>query len=194
MHLRAEHGTLPEKKKALSISLGLYEQRKPHEAISLSCPLCLCIPGKSRRNFIKHAGKHMENIALAALPRENGSDSEPDSDLELSVDKQIFHDGDFAAPNGGVIGRSLSQANRTIKKSGSVSSTSSLSSIDEQILEDGDFVVPSSGLITEIGGRERLGMNLGDQLQTSVRPMQSHRQRQHKPRVYQLPKLGTRPR
>jgi len=105
-HLRAEHGTLLEKKKALGISLGLYEQRKPHEATSLSCPLCTCIPGKSRRNFITHVGKHMENIALAALPREKGFDSEPDSDLELSVDEQIL-DSNFAALNGGVAGRSL---------------------------------------------------------------------------------------
>jgi hypothetical protein len=48
----------------------------------------------------------MENIALAALPRENGSDFEPDSDLELSVE-QILDDGDFAAPNEGVAGQSL---------------------------------------------------------------------------------------
>jgi len=48
----------------------------------------------------------MENIALAALPREKGFDSEPDSDLELSVDEQIL-DSNFAALNGGVAGRSL---------------------------------------------------------------------------------------
>ncbi|KAH8747795.1 hypothetical protein BGZ57DRAFT_835767, partial [Hyaloscypha finlandica] len=79
-HLQAAHGILLEKK-ALATSLGLYEQRKPHEAASLSCPLCLCVPGKSRRNFVTHVGKHMESVALAVLPRENGSDSESDSDI-----------------------------------------------------------------------------------------------------------------
>jgi hypothetical protein len=84
-HLRAKHKKLLEMKKALGISLGLREQRQPQEATSLSCPLCLCIPGKSRRNFVTHVGKHMESIALAALPRENGSDSESDSDHESAT-------------------------------------------------------------------------------------------------------------
>jgi hypothetical protein len=44
-----------------------------------SCPLCLEVPGESRRNFATHVGEHMEAIALAALPREEdftGSDLE----------------------------------------------------------------------------------------------------------------------
>jgi hypothetical protein len=85
-HLRAGHETLSEKGgNARGILFGFYEQRKPHEAKSLSCPLCLCIPGKSRRNFAKHVGKHLESIALAALPRENGSGSESDSEHESAT-------------------------------------------------------------------------------------------------------------
>jgi hypothetical protein len=103
----------------------------------------------------------MENIALAALPREKGFDSEPDSDLELSVDEQILDDGNFAALNGGVAGRSLLQASGTTKESASVSSTSSLSSIDLQILGDRESSVPPPHLIAKIGGLERLGLNLG---------------------------------
>ena len=40
---------------------------------SMVCPLCLKIPGKSRRDFATHVGKHMEDIALAALPRDGYS-------------------------------------------------------------------------------------------------------------------------
>jgi hypothetical protein len=73
-----------------------------------------------------------------------------------------------ASANGGVTGRSPLQANGSAKKStprkhrsGSVTSTSSLSSVDEQILDDGDFAVPPPSLIAKIGGLERLGLNLG---------------------------------
>lgn len=40
------------------------------------CPLCQVIPGKSRREFVKHVGRHMEEIALIALPRDNDGESE----------------------------------------------------------------------------------------------------------------------
>jgi hypothetical protein len=89
-HLQAAHGIGLEKK-ALATSQGFYEQRKPHEAASLVCPLCLCVPGKSRRNFVTHVGKHMESVALAALPRENGSDSESDSDIGSTITTSDVH-------------------------------------------------------------------------------------------------------
>jgi hypothetical protein len=62
------------------------EQRTPHAVDSEECPLCLCIPGKSRRNFVTHLGRHMEGIALAALPRESTSDSGADSDILTEPD------------------------------------------------------------------------------------------------------------
>ena len=40
------------------------------------CPLCQVVLGKPRREFVKHVGRHMEEIALMALPRENDEDSE----------------------------------------------------------------------------------------------------------------------
>lgn len=43
------------------------------------CPLCLEVPGKSKRHFITHVGKHMESIALASLPRDCAPDSETSS-------------------------------------------------------------------------------------------------------------------
>ncbi|KAL3418590.1 hypothetical protein PVAG01_10306 [Phlyctema vagabunda] len=42
------------------------------------CPLCLS-PGRSRRQFVTHVGKHMEGIALSALPR---SEETAESDEE----------------------------------------------------------------------------------------------------------------
>ena len=43
------------------------------------CPLCLNVPGVSRRNFVKHVARHLESIALAVLPREAEDDSDAHS-------------------------------------------------------------------------------------------------------------------
>ena len=39
------------------------------------CPLCRVIVGKPRRLFVKHVGRHMEEIALMALPRDADDES-----------------------------------------------------------------------------------------------------------------------
>lgn len=62
------------------------EVREPQHIELQNCPLCLEVPGKSRRNFVTHVGKHMESIALAALPRdEESTDSESDTSSFVSV-------------------------------------------------------------------------------------------------------------
>ena len=43
------------------------------------CPLCRIVLGKPRRAFVKHVGRHMEEIALTALPRHDEEDSEEGS-------------------------------------------------------------------------------------------------------------------
>lgn len=43
------------------------------------CPLCRSVLGKPRREFVKHVGRHMEQIALMALPREATDDSDAES-------------------------------------------------------------------------------------------------------------------
>lgn len=43
------------------------------------CPLCRVVLGKPRRAFIKHIGRHMEEIALMALPRNTEEDSDESS-------------------------------------------------------------------------------------------------------------------
>ena len=45
------------------------------------CPLCRIVVGKPRRGFVKHVGRHMEEIALMVLPRdvEDSTEEEPSS-------------------------------------------------------------------------------------------------------------------
>lgn len=43
------------------------------------CPLCRTVVGKPRRAFVKHVARHMEEIALMALPRNIEDDSEEGS-------------------------------------------------------------------------------------------------------------------
>ena len=43
------------------------------------CPLCRTVVGKPRRAFVKHVARHMEEIALMALPRNVEEDSEEGS-------------------------------------------------------------------------------------------------------------------
>jgi len=120
-HLNTAHGRGLEKK-APGFPLGLYKQRKPHEAASLSCPLCLCVPGTSRRNFVTHVSKHIESIALAALPRDNGSDSESGSDARSVTTASSDHASDdghspVGSPAPGTMGRSSTQQDTTLQPS-----------------------------------------------------------------------------
>ena len=41
---------------------------KENRAETEQCPLCLTVPGHSKRNFIQHVGRHLEQIALMAMP------------------------------------------------------------------------------------------------------------------------------
>ncbi|KAL6720942.1 hypothetical protein ACLMJK_000042 [Lecanora helva] len=56
-------------------------ERRPERE---KCPLCLFVPGKSRREFVKHVGRHMEEIALAALPRDVSEDTEEAHSSQLT--------------------------------------------------------------------------------------------------------------
>ncbi|KAH7351162.1 hypothetical protein BKA65DRAFT_593972 [Rhexocercosporidium sp. MPI-PUGE-AT-0058] len=71
-HLVQAH-TFPLSDGQYVLDARLVEVHEPIPIESLSCPLCLEIPGKSQRHFATHVGKHMEIIALAALPRDKES-------------------------------------------------------------------------------------------------------------------------
>ncbi|MCJ1393645.1 hypothetical protein MMC18_006520 [Xylographa bjoerkii] len=81
-HLRKSHGeavTLAQ----LPLIIAAAETKTPLAMEDQECPLCKAIPGKSRRNFVKHVGRHMESVALAVLPRDAAEDSDQSSDCSI---------------------------------------------------------------------------------------------------------------
>ena len=66
------------------------------------CPLCQAVFAKSRRDFVKHVGRHMEEIALIALPR--GDDEESDTDSSDTAARSIrsFIPQDKVSPSEGL--------------------------------------------------------------------------------------------
>ena len=77
-HLLTIHQRLYSQPKLQILKQTAYKpQSRPVE--SEECPLCRVVLGKSRRAFVKHVGRHMEEIALVALPRENLEDSNEES-------------------------------------------------------------------------------------------------------------------
>ena len=54
-------------------------KKRAKAAATEECPLCQVTLERSRREFVKHVGKHMEEIALAALPREVDDESDAHS-------------------------------------------------------------------------------------------------------------------
>ena len=55
-------------------------QMHPRPAETEECPLCRVVLGKPRRTFVKHVARHMEEVALMALPRSIEEDSDGSSD------------------------------------------------------------------------------------------------------------------
>ena len=50
-----------------------------------TCPVCLTVPGKSKRLFIKHVCHHMEQIALMALPIDGDESEGDESNMTESI-------------------------------------------------------------------------------------------------------------
>jgi hypothetical protein len=79
-HMKQTHETIlsrEEHQKAISMA----EISKPMPIESQTCPLCLKVGMKTRKEFVTHVAKHMESISLAALPRDADSDSGSDFQL-----------------------------------------------------------------------------------------------------------------
>ena len=66
-------------------------QMHPRPAETEECPLCRVVLGKPRRTFVKQVARHMEEIALMALPRsiEEDSDGSSDSTDQISLVSEI---------------------------------------------------------------------------------------------------------
>ena len=63
----------------LHIARNAALQTHPRPIETEECPLCRIVVGKQRRAFVKHIGRHMEEIALMALPRDTEEDSDGSS-------------------------------------------------------------------------------------------------------------------
>ena len=77
----------------------------PKRAEEEECPLCRVVLGKPRRAFVKHVSRHMEDIALMAVPRNADEDSETssiDTNHALVEDNDTSKDG-FGDDNGNTV-------------------------------------------------------------------------------------------
>lgn len=63
----------------LAVARNIAYQTQPRPIETEECPLCRIVLGKPRRAFVKHVGRHMEEIALMALPRNTEADSDESS-------------------------------------------------------------------------------------------------------------------
>ena len=77
----------------------------PKRAEEEECPLCRVVLGKTRRAFVKHVSRHMEDIALMALPSNAEEDSETSS---INTNRASVEDNDtskdgFGDDNGNTV-------------------------------------------------------------------------------------------
>lgn len=64
------------------------------------CPLCRIVLGKQRRAFVKHIGRHMEEIALMVLPRDTEEDSDDSSASTDQTSQRLGNHEVLAAKTG----------------------------------------------------------------------------------------------
>ena len=77
-HLQKEHDrSFSGMKLQAASEMAHSVQSKP--ADGEECPLCQVVLGKPKRAFVRHVARHMEDIALMALPRDAVADSDEGS-------------------------------------------------------------------------------------------------------------------
>ena len=64
----------------LQVARTMARNRKARPIETEECRLCRESPAQNRRAFIKHVGRHLEEMALVALPRDTEDDTEVLSD------------------------------------------------------------------------------------------------------------------
>jgi hypothetical protein len=87
-HVKDVHGivfSITQRASAISMA----EASKAQAMEIQKCPLCLKQGMKTQREFTTHVGKHMEAIALAALPRDADTDSEGGSTTSNDADFEL---------------------------------------------------------------------------------------------------------
>ena len=81
----------------LRVARNTAYQIQPRPMETEECPLCRIVLGKSRRAFVTHIARHMEEIALMALPRSTEEDSDESSISTDQVSRGSFKTGMLAA-------------------------------------------------------------------------------------------------
>jgi hypothetical protein len=80
-------------------TLSAAKKSSPEPIASQRCPLCQEEGWGSQRSFVTHVGRHLEEIALSALPKDVGSDSEAESHDSQSAENISTKDEYTKSPN-----------------------------------------------------------------------------------------------
>lgn len=73
------------------VALDAAEKRTETSIADQKCPFCLTILATTKRNFITHVARHMEEVALGALPIDDDSVS-----LVISDSASVASDESYA--------------------------------------------------------------------------------------------------
>ena len=96
------------------------------------CPLCCIVVGKPRRAFVKHVARHMEEIALMALPRIVEEDSEEGS---MSTGSMSFEERRTSSRTKTAIKRERATREAKTYRSSSSTTTFVCEQCDQKFLE-----------------------------------------------------------
>jgi hypothetical protein len=94
-HVKQVHGTNLSREQSQKTIL-VCEISKELSVERLPCPLCQKAEMKTRKDFVTHVAKHMESIALAALPRDAESDSGSDVEMGSNSAEGVIETKQFA--------------------------------------------------------------------------------------------------
>ena len=101
-HIQERHGLFFSDRN-LNIAKDMAYKTEATRIEDAECPLCRIVLSKRRRAFVKHLGRHMEEIALMALPRNVEEDSEEGSVSTDRTTSSLWK------------GSTISQANPSVK-------------------------------------------------------------------------------
>ena len=93
-HVNVYHTGYTEMEKTLIIDST--ESTKTQALRDLKCPFCDTAPGTTIKQFVTHVGRHLEDIALAVLPRSLYSHFESEEDSTAATIES--HGSDFTNP------------------------------------------------------------------------------------------------
>lgn len=79
-HISIHHGSYTKLEMEVIISRG--ERKSVQSPKDLTCPFCHITPGSTIKKYATHVGRHLEDVALAVLPR--GLEEIVESDREFS--------------------------------------------------------------------------------------------------------------